>query len=68
VLPGSVSMVGEASETGGLEAGASGFAYRRAVAGLLVVGGDLADPGALADGVVTGPDDGELGSEARRGR
>jgi hypothetical protein len=66
LVPGLVSMVGEAAKTGGLEASFAGFADGEATTGVLVVGSDIPDAGVEPDPVVSGPGDGEFGSQSGR--
>jgi hypothetical protein len=56
-------MVSEAAEAGGLEPGLAGFADGGTTSGVFVVGGDVADSGVEAHGVVSGSDDRQVGSQ-----
>ena len=57
------AVVGDPQPAGAVETGSAGVADRGAAAFVFVVGGDVADPGVQALGVVLVADRGELGSE-----
>jgi hypothetical protein len=61
-----VPMVGEAPQPGLLASGFACLADRLAAALVLVVGGDVADPGVQPDAVGALSDDRELGAQHRR--